>query len=96
MLSAESNQGQGDNLNLRINCAVYKICDLFNTNAEKVLTSPRRSKGRNKTHQVLFNAACKDKRKAFHRAKNRYSFMRNKENRDAMKLSGKAFFNEIL
>ena len=65
------------------------------TNADKVFSSPKKSKGRNKTDQVWFNAACKDKRKACHRAKNRYSFIKNKENRDAMKLKGKAYKVEL-
>ena len=41
-----------------------------------------------------FNKSCLKKRKKIHSAKNRYSFVKNKENRDAMKKACKVFKQE--
>jgi hypothetical protein len=35
--------------------------------------------------KLWFNKLCLEKRKQFHTAKHRYSFLKNKENRDVMK-----------
>ena len=66
-----------------------KICDVFRNTAEEVFTSGRTKKRvlKKSSDQVWFTTTCPNtcKRKIFHKAKNRYSFIKNKENRDAMK-----------
>ena len=74
-------QGQGDSTKTCINEVIGKICDLFKcTDKEffllKIEIHP---------DKLWFNKSCIEKRNQFHTAKHRYSFVKNKENRDVMK-----------
>ena len=98
LLSDPVNPGQGNNTTERITNAVDKICDLFRNTAKDVFLLHDKTKTRIKgkqSDQVWFSNTCHDKRKSFHKAKNRYSFIKNKENRDAMKKAGKEYKCEM-
>ncbi|CAG2208537.1 DLL [Mytilus edulis] len=79
----------------RINTAVDKICDLFKSTANRVFKPKGRFYPSGTSNQLWFNKQCRDKRKGFHKAKNRYSLNKNKENRDEMKKSGKVYRTEM-
>ncbi|VDI24506.1 Hypothetical predicted protein [Mytilus galloprovincialis] len=57
----------------RINTAVDKICDLFKSTANRVFKPKGRFYPSGTSNQLWFNKQCRDKRKGFHKAKNRYS-----------------------
>jgi hypothetical protein len=87
-------QGQGDSTKTCINEVVDKICDLFKCTTKRVFPTKNRNSPCNKSDKPWFNKSCLEKRKTFHTEKNRYSFDKNKENRDAMKKACKEFKQE--
>ena len=87
-------QGQGDSTKTCINEVVDKICDLFKCTTKRVFPTKNSNSPCNKSDKPWFNKSCLEKRKTFHTEKNRYSFDKNKENRDAMKKACKEFKQE--
>ena len=85
LVSNMNQQGQGDSTKTCINEVVDKICDLYKCTAKRVFPTKNRNSSCNKSDKPWFNKSCLEKRKKFHTAKNRYSFVKNKENRDAIK-----------
>ncbi|CAG2230000.1 unnamed protein product [Mytilus edulis] len=79
----------------RINTVVDKVCDIFKSTASRVFKPKGRSYLSGSSNQLWFNKQCRDKRKFFHKAKNRYSFNKNKANRDEMKKCGKVYRAEM-
>lgn len=90
LLSEDSNDPKE-----RINTVVDKIGDIFKSTANRVFKPKRRFYPSGSSNQLWSNKKCRDKRKVLHKAKNRYSFNKNKENRDEMKKSGKAYRTEM-
>ena len=62
-----------------INEVIDKICDLFKCTAKWIFPTKNRNSPCNKSDKPWFNKSCLEKRKKFHTAKNRYSFVKNKE-----------------
>ena len=84
LLSNMNKQGQGDSTKTCINEVIGKICDLFKCTAKRVFPTKNRNSPCNKSDKLWFSKPCLEKRKQFHTAKHRYSFVKNKENRDVM------------
>ena len=88
-----NHQGQGDSTKTCINEVVDNICDLFKCTAKRVF--PTKNSLCNKSDKPWFNKSCLQKRKKIHTAKYSYSFVKNKENCDAMKKTCKEFKQEM-
>ncbi|CAC5369332.1 unnamed protein product [Mytilus coruscus] len=69
LLSEDSNDSKE-----RINTVVDKIGDIFKSTANHVFKPKGRFYPSGSSNQLWFNKKCRDKRKVFHKAKNRYSF----------------------
>jgi hypothetical protein len=71
-----------------------KSATFLKCTAKRVFPTKNRNSPCNKSDKPWFNKSCLKKRKQIHSAKNRYSFVKNKENRDAMKKACKVFKQE--
>jgi hypothetical protein len=82
LVSNMNQQGQGDSTKTCINEVIDKICDLLKCTAKRVFPTKNRNSLCNKSDKPWFNKSCFEKRKKFHTAKNRYSFVKHKTKRD--------------
>ncbi|CAG2198547.1 SGLT4 [Mytilus edulis] len=97
LLDELDEQGQGQHTKNTINLVVNKVGELFKNSAKKVFGSNgrKRKTNTNKKFQIWFDNKCFETRKIFHKARNRYSFVKNRENRDAMRKASKQYKNQM-
>lgn len=88
-------QGQGEVSVDSLNEVVRQIAALFKKSALSSFGKPKRRSTEKENHKVWFDKKCAESRAKFHKARNRYSFIKNRENREALKNASKQYKSQM-